>query len=161
MKKILKTVVFAVAVLSISSCKTPTVISSEYSTSRFEVTCLGIDPNGAQTLRSWGNGINKGQAIEQAKRNAVEAVMFKGIQSNGDCNKRPLINEVNARERYEEYFNKFFKEGGAYEKYVTLDEKRTSRIKSSGSSMEAWGVVVTIDRLALKNRLIDDNVIDR
>ena len=86
--------------------------------------------------------------------------MFKGVTAgSGDCNKRPLINQPNARERYEDYFNAFFRSGGAYNKYVYLDEKRTSRIKSSSSAMESWSVVVTVDRSALRKRLIDDNVI--
>lgn len=159
-KKILIASLFSLLLVIMVSCKTPTKISGEYATAKFNTECLGADPNGIQTLRAWGNGINKNRAIEQAKRNAVEAVMFEGIQGTGNCNKRPLINEVNARERYENYFNAFFKEGGAYEKYIKLDEKRTSRIKSSNSEMEAWSVVVVVDRSALKERLINDNVIN-
>lgn len=160
----MKNLIWGIALVSISlllgSCKTPTQISNEYATSRFTVECMGVDPNGIQTLRSWGNGINKSVAIEQAKRRAVEAVIFSGINyGTTGCNKRPLINEVNARERYEDYFNAFFVDNGAFNKYVVLDEKRTSRMKSANSSMEAWGVVVKVDRSALKQRLIDDNVL--
>lgn len=152
-------VAFAAA-LALNSCKTPTKISNEYASTGFAVTCMGVDPDGSQTLRSWGNGINKAKAIEQAKRRAVEAVIFDGITiGSGDCNKRPLVNEVNARERYENYFNSFFAEGGAFNLYVSLEEKRTSRLKSSNSSMEAWGVVVTVNRTELKKRLAADNVI--
>lgn len=148
-----------VVTLALGSCKTPTTISNEYASAGFDVTCMGVDPDGTQTLRSWGNGISKDKAIEQAKRRAVETVIFDGITGTGDCDKRPLVTEVNARERYETYFNAFFREGGAYNKYVTLEEKRTSRLKSSNSSMEAWGVVVKVNRSALKARLRDDNVI--
>lgn len=89
-------------------------------------------------------------------------VIFKGITSgSGDCNKRPIVNEVNAREKYETYFQAFFREGGAYNRYVSLEENRTSRIKSKSSTMEAWSVVVIVDREALRQRLIEDNVIDR
>lgn len=146
--------------LMLTSCKTPTKIANEYATYGFEISCMGLDPDGTQILRSWGNGINKSTAIEQAKKNAVETVIFKGIIDGvGDCNKRPLINEVNARERYESYFGRFFSNGGAYNKYVTLEEKRTSRIKSSNSAFEAWSVVVRVDRNALRQRLIEDNLI--
>lgn len=149
-------------VLSASSCKTPTKIENEYATYGFEIECLGVDPDGTQTLRSWGKGKNKADAIEQAKRNAIEAVIFKGITSgSGDCNKRPLVNEVNAREKYEDYFNTFFTNGGAFNKYVTLYEKRTSRIKSANASMESWSVVVNVDRTALRKRLIEDNLISK
>ncbi|MCQ2265859.1 MAG: hypothetical protein MJZ46_07480 [Bacteroidales bacterium] len=64
-----------------------------------EIECLGVEEDGSQTLRSWGVGRNKQDAIEQAKKNAVKAVLFKGIQKgNGECNVRPLIYEVNAQE---------------------------------------------------------------
>lgn len=151
----------AALLLSATACKTSTTIANEYATYGFETQCLGVDPDGSQTLRTWGKGKNKSEAIEQAKRNAIEAVIFKGITSGGDCNKRPLVNEVNAREKYEDYFNAFFQKGGAYNRYITLNEKRTSRIKSSNSTMESWSVVVTVNRSALRKRLIDDNLISQ
>lgn len=159
MKKLILMATVA-ATLALAGCKTPTTISGEYASTGFPVTCMGVDPDGTQALRSWGTGINKSKAIEQAKRRAVEAVIFDGITTgSGECNKRPLVTEVNARERYEDYFNAFFAEGGAFNRYVTLEEKRTSRLKSTNSSMEAWGVVVRVNRTELKKRLADDNVI--
>lgn len=144
----------------LSSCKTPTVVSNEYGLSTFETECLGVNGDGTQTLRVWGNGNNKGEAIEQAKRNAVREIIFKGITAgDGECNKRPLVSEVNASQKYESYFNAFFRKGGAYNKYVELDEKRTSRIKSKNSARETWGVVVTVNRSELRQRLIDDNIL--
>lgn len=154
------TAVAVICMIGFSCCKTPTKISNEYASYGFKTTCMGVDPNGNQTLRTWGNGISKSKAIEQAKRNAIQAVLFDGIiDGSGDCNKRPIVNEVNAREKYEAYFNAFFRDGGAYNKYVKLEESRTSRIKSKSSEMEAWSVVVIVDRIALKERMIEDNVI--
>lgn len=160
MKKFIAMAAVVVVTLALTGCKTPTQISGEYASTGFPVTCMSLDPDGTQTLRTWGTGINKDKAIEQAKRKAVEAVIFDGITAgNGGCNKRPLVNEVNARERYEDYFNTFFRADGAFNRYVELEEKRTSRIKSSSSSMETWGVVVRVNRTELKKRLADDNVI--
>lgn len=152
----------AVFIMCSTSCKTPTVISGENAYAEFTTQCLGVNASGVQTLRTFGTGINKGKAIEDAKRNAVETVIFKGVVDGpGNCNKRPIVNTPNAREKYEDYFNAFFREGGAYNKYVSLEEKRTSRIKASSNSMESWGVVVNVDRTALRERLINDNVIER
>lgn len=154
-------IIAIICIFSFYGCKTATQVSGEVATYGFETECLGVDPDGSQMLRTWGSGTSKTKAIEQAKRNAVEAVIFKGITAGtGDCNKRPLVNQPNARERYEDYFNAFFSDGGAYNKYVSLEETRTSRIKSKSSTLEAWSVVVIIDRTALKARLADDNVID-
>ncbi len=119
-----------------------------------------MELDGSQTLRVFGKGKNKADAIEQAKKNAVRDILFKGINAGpGECSQRPLINEVNAQEKYAYYFNPFFKDKGSYRNYVKLDEKRLSRIKSSNSTQENWGVVVTVDRTALQQQLIDDNII--
>ena len=40
-----------------------------------------------------------------------------------------------------------------------VDEKRNSRVKSSNNSIETWGVVVRVDREALRQQLIDDGII--
>lgn len=148
------------AFLSISSCKTPTRIPSDYSFANFETECLGVELDGSQTLRVFGKGRNKADAIEQAKKNAVRDIIFKGINAgSGECTKRPLVTEVNAQEKYSYYFNPFFRDKGAYLKFVKLDEKRLSRIKSANNTQENWGVVVTVDSPALQQQLIQDNII--
>lgn len=144
----------------ISSCKTPTQVDSSYAYASFKTSCLGSELDGSMLLRTWGKGTNKAAAIEQARKNAIRDVVFKGIQDgSSDCNKRPLITEVNAEEKYEYYFNQFFAEGGAYQKYVVADEKKTSRITAKAKSLEQWSVVVSLNRTALRQRLIEDEII--
>lgn len=157
--KILATTILVA--LAFSGCKTPTVIDGVYAGRTFEIECMGTDHDGSQTLRAWGTGKNKSQAIETAKKNAVKTVIFKGIQSSNEgCNTKPLIFEVNAEEKYEAYFNRFFADGGAYKSYTSMsDEKSTSRIKSSNNAIETWGVVVRVDRAGLRQRLINDGII--
>lgn len=144
-----------------TSCNTPRKLDSTYAYNTFTVECMGTDNDGSQTLRAWGKGRDKSQAIETARKNAVKAVIFDGITAGtGECNKRPLVNEVNAREKYEEYFDRFFADGGIYKNFTSLtDEKRNSRQKSSDASMENWGVVVRVDRVALRDRLKADGVL--
>lgn len=153
--------VIASVALLMTGCKTPTVIDSVYSTTPFEIECLGTDMDGTQTLRSWGKGKNKAQAIENARKKAVEAVLFDGvIKGDKGCDQRPVIGGANAHEKNQVYFNRFFADGGEYRQYTSMeDEKRTSRIKSSDKSIENWSVVVRVDRAALRQRMIDDGII--
>lgn len=153
---------FASAVIMLSSCKTKyTEISSEYAFASFETECLGVEYDGTQTLRVWGKGKNKADAIEQAKKNAVHDVIFKGINAGtSECTKKPILLEVNAEEKYQYYFNMFFKDGGAYKSYVTSeDENKTSRIRAQHSSQDNYGIVVRVKSSELRQRLIDDKIL--
>lgn len=153
--------VLTIAVACNISCRRDTVLPNDYSYMTFETQCLGSSMDGTLRVRAWGTGHNRAAAIENAKRNALRDVLFKGIKSgSAECNQNPLIYEVNAQERYEDYFNAFFAEGGAYMRYAFLyDETLTSRSKAKGKTQEAYGVVVTVHRAELQQRLLNDGII--
>ena len=119
-------VVFAVLMTGGVTAQTSTSAYYDY-----EVECLGVELDGSQTVRVWGVGRNKKDAVEQAKKNAVRIVLFKGIQSGmKGCNTKPVVFEVNAEEKYEDYFNVFFMDGGEYSRYISMkDEKRVNVFK--------------------------------
>lgn len=137
-----------------------TEVSSAYAYTSFETTCMGVEHDGSQTLRAWGKGSNKADAIEQAKKNAVYDVLFKGIVGTGECARRPLVGEVNARERYAQYFNPFFSDGGEYRKFVKEEKSgEKSRLEAKAVSQTAYGIIVTVDREGLRKQLEEDGVI--
>lgn len=126
-----------------------------------EVECLGVELDGSQTLRSKGKGKNKADAVEQAKKNAVWAVLFEGIHAGAaGCDMRPIVAEANAREKYEEYFNAFFRDNGGYMDYVsTEDEKRWSKDKTKNKYEVTYTITVRVLRPELKSRLRQDKII--
>ena len=123
---------------------------------------LNTELDGSLTLRVTGFGRNRDDAKEQAMKNAVWAVIFDGIRDGVEgCNLRPLVTEVNAKERYEEYFNRFFSDRGEYRKYVTLqDTKYLSGGKAKDKNGYSYDLTVRVLRPKLKARLQADNVID-
>ena len=130
----------------------------------YKTECLGIEMDGSQTLKAWGNGRNRWDAIEQAKKNAVSDVLFKGIyEGKQDCNKKPVVAEVNAREKYEDYFNKFFADGGDFLEFVSLKDERIGqkidRNRKGARQSVTHGVVVRVLRAELKERMIRDNIL--
>lgn len=160
----MKTLFLTLAILTLiflSGCKTPKQVDSSFAYTPIGVECLRNNNDGTQTVRAWGQGKNKTTAIESARKNAVRTFLFKGITANGgDCSKRPIITEVNAEEKYESYFNRFFSDGGEYKMYTSLvDEKRTSRVKASDRDVEKWGVIVRVDYSSLKAKMIQDGII--
>lgn len=155
MKRIL--FLMAVAFMTIQlACQAQTVYS------RSSIRCLGVELDGSETLRVQGYGRNRSDAKEQAMKNAVWAVIFNGVIDGVEgCNMRPLVNEANARERYQEYFNRFFADNGPYKQYVSLrDTKKRSGNKVKDKLGYSYDLTVRVLRSELEARLRQDNVID-
>lgn len=128
---------------------------------RSSIKCMGTELDGSQTLRVLGYGRNRVDAKEQAMKNAVYAVIFDGVRDGVQgCNLRPLVTEVNARERYEDYFNIFFSDNGEYKNYVSLkDTKKRSADRAKDKVGYTYEMTIRVLRSELKMRLKKDNVI--
>ena len=146
------------------------VISSAYGQKKnagnytYQTECMSVELDGSQTLKAWGNGRNKSDAVDQAKKNAVRDVIFNGIsEGKEDCNTKPLIFEVNAREKYEAYFNVFFADGGAYKNFISLRDERIfdklSRDRKKARESVTHGLILRVLRAELKEKLIADGII--
>lgn len=155
MKKLLLLTVFSVFSLTYADAQ------SQPNYARTSVRCMGVELDGSQTLRVQGYGRNRMDAKEQAKKNAIWAVIFDGIRDGVEgCNMRPLVTEVNAKERYEDYFNLFFTDNGPYLEYVSMKDTKTgSGSRSKDKLGYAYDLTVRVLRAQLKERLKADSII--
>lgn len=147
------------AIILLISCQSKDVVTPAFHT--YTTECLGKSMDGSQTLRVWASGRNKKDAIEQAKKKAVYDVVFTGIQAgSGECNAYPIVDEANARKKYEDYFDLFFTDGGAYSQYVSITNQNKSAIQRyQGNGTQTLGIIVTVNRSALRQRFVSDNII--
>ena len=158
----MKKMVFTCLLLMLASILFSQKKTAGYYTYKTE--CLGVELDGSQTLKAWGNGRNRADAVEQAKKNAVRDVIFKGIlEGKQDCNQKPIVFEINAQEKYEDYFNPFFSDGGEYKNFISLKDERIfdkiSRDRKKTTESVTNGVVVRVLRAELKKKLITDSII--
>ena len=157
MKKILY---ILLAVIGLSACKSQDPVSlAAFKTQETE--CLGNDIDGKMTLKVWAQGRNRQDAVNKAMKKAVYDVTFTGITAgNGAVNTYPVVDEANARQKYQDYFDKFFADGGAYAKYVTTKgQKKSAQDELQGAGYKTFGIIVVVDRSQLKKRYQSDNVI--
>ncbi|MBP5505791.1 MAG: hypothetical protein J6X89_06800 [Bacteroidales bacterium] len=127
-----------------------------------ETECISKELDGSLTLRVTGSGRNRTDAIEQAKKQAVYDVLFNGvIKGNHDYNMRPIMTEVNARERYQDYFDIFFMDRGEYSKYVSMEDKKflSTRTTKKNYRQESRTVTVRVLVPQLKARLKEDGLL--
>lgn len=149
--------ILCVAGFVVSSCKSPSV-TAFYT---FETECVTDPMDGSVVLRAWGQGATRADAVEQAKRQAVHDVIFKGIQKGG-CRFKPLLYEVNAEEKYQSYFNNFFGRDGAYADFVKMDAtKANSGERAESKTRDSYGLVVRVLRSELEQKLINDNILKK
>ncbi|MBO4670528.1 MAG: hypothetical protein J5640_01625 [Bacteroidales bacterium] len=126
-----------------------------------ETECISKEMDGSLTLRVWGTGRNKTDALEQAKKQAVYDVLFKGItRGNTDYNMRPVMTEVNARQRYQDYFDIFFMDRGEYRKYISMEDKRAGSTRTRRNYRDVTvGITVRVLVPQLKARLKEDGLL--
>lgn len=130
----------------------------------FETECFGAELDGSITVKAWGNGRNRLDAVEQAKKNAVRDVIFKGIQNGkSDCDRSPILLEPNAQERYQEYFFNFFADNGEYKNFISLKDERIfdkiKRDKKSARESVTQGLVLRVLRYDIKKKLKADRIL--
>jgi len=133
----------------------------------YEVQCLGVEMDGSETVKAWGTGRNRFDAVAQAKKVALRDVLFKGIRKGQpDCNPKPLMTEVNAETKYEDYFNKFFSDkNGEYKDFVSARDERIDdtifRKRKGATNSVTYSVVVRVLRSELKQKLVNDGIIKK
>ncbi|MDE6396007.1 MAG: hypothetical protein K2K84_01895 [Muribaculaceae bacterium] len=90
----------------------------------YEVTTNSVGQNGTKYLKVWGYGKKVDKAIEQAKKNAVHACLFRGCPGSANARPTPAIfgNQGNGQVASEnfEYFYDFFEENGDYIQFVNV-----------------------------------------
>ena len=101
-------------------------------------------------------------AFRDAQRKAVQEVIFDGVKAanSGVQDLKPLCFDLNAREKYEDYWNAFFSDNGPWKEYASYKDRRvvTTRYERDGRQMIETGTV-TVDRARLKARLQADGII--
>jgi hypothetical protein len=167
MKYISKITTLLILITLVSSCNPQRKIAENYST---EIECLGTEMDGSVTVKAFGKGRNRKDAIDQAKKNAVNEIIFKGLRSGKDeCGSAPLLSIPNARTKYEDYFNAFFTDGGGYTEFASDEDERTGlklikgrndySIRPFTRENVTHNIVLRIEKSKLKQKLRSDKII--
>ncbi len=152
-----------VMALSFASCRTNQPAYKTFAVTGADIYCLSNPGDGTVTLMAWGTGANRAEAIDNAIRQAVRQILFKGVKMGpgaAGAAIQPLVTEVNAQERYAYYFEPFFSRGGLYLAFGSESTtNKGSRTETKSAGRQGDGIVVVVNRSALRQRLIDDGIL--
>lgn len=123
-------------------------------TAKFQYELEGVS-NGSQgtyLVKVWSYSSSKKINIEHCKKNAVHGVIFKGYEGGQTVRpQRPLIPDPGAEVTHADFFQKFFADGGEYNKYVKVTVG-TQEVVKVGKKYKV-GLVVSVSKDALRKAL--------
>lgn len=151
--------VTTMGVFLITSCNVHKVSVEAFHPDKCEF--LNAEGDGSITVRAYGQGRNRGDAFEQARKNAVREVLLNGIDVPGNVvMSRPLLLGANNEERYASFLNEFFKDGGDYMRFVSrIDRRLGSNVKSWSGAQMKMSLTVRVYRSELEQYLRYNNII--
>ncbi len=151
--------------LSIAGSKKKTAAAdAETASWRYEVTQRsGVAKQGCVLLAVWSYSKSPSIAAAQACKNAVHAVVYKGVAGSGNTiTRKPLLSSVNQTPEEKAYMDKFFATGGPYMSFVNLTSNgipgTNSVLKVSNKEYKV-GVVVEVNSEQLRIALEKSGVI--
>ena len=119
---------------------------------RYDLVSVGEGQQGAYKIKVWTYSKSPKLSEEFTRKCAVHGVLFKGIASNkGTSVKRPLIKDPQAKFEFEDFFQKFFADGGEYGRFVQLTSGVPEVIKVGKENK--IGVVVLVQKDELRKYL--------
>lgn len=158
MRRIFLCAVVAVA-MTLVSCNLQKISTAAFHEVKSEF--MNLEGDGSITVRAYGIGRYRGDALDQARKNAIRDVMLRGVYVPGDPQmSRPLILEVNAEEKYADFLHKFFADGGDYVQFFSRRDRRreTNEKHWSGTQMKISSTIRVL-RPELQQYLKQNNII--
>lgn len=158
MKKIVL-ILATVALMVTAGCSKRATVAMSYN---YKPEIMNTELDGSVTMRVWAEGRNRPDAIQQAHKEALNLVLFKGYTVEGQraANTRALILEPNAQTKYRQFFYQFFADEGPYTKFVSREDTRSGTNERIRSKTEIrYGVVVRVLRDELERYLIDEGIL--
>lgn len=129
---------------------------------RYEIEVVNTGTQGTKQVKVWTYSKKADVAMEQAKKNAVHGIIFKGMPNNGSVQgDKALAQDPNLESSQEEFFKEFFKDGGKYSKYVTLVNNGAiapGDIMKIGKEFKV-GVIVSVNTGGLRKDLEQAGII--
>lgn len=122
---------------------------------RYEIECAGIGADGSYLLKVFTYSKKKNLPMEQAKKNAVHAVLFKGFPGNNDTRcytQKPICTNPNIEFEKKEFFETFFQDGGKYMKYVydSSDGNVAAEDRMKVGKEYKVGILISVSKDALR-----------
>ncbi len=120
---------------------------------RYELEAVGEGKEGTYVFKVWTYSKRAIVAIEQAKKNAVHGIIFKGYAGKDRIQGRPaLSSDPNLVNTKADFFEPFFADGGDYMKFVSNSGDTAPERLKVGKEYKV-GIITTVAVADLRRHL--------
>jgi hypothetical protein len=125
----------------------------------YQTECISTNTDGYITIKIWD--IKKGSKYksEQARKDAVHALLFSGFSGNNNCSTQlPLLNKTEEQENFKKIETTFFASRGQWSKFTRSSDTETTLAENMGP--KSWKVYeISISSNELRKYLEELNII--
>jgi hypothetical protein len=154
MKNISVIVIMLVMILSCKSKLKPREIGNY----NYITTAVDMRDN-KYLVTAWGKGTSENEALEEAMRNAVKDILYKGLtQGNPNVRVMPVFLIHDAESKNADFNASFFKTDGDYLNYVVLYNQPISqnRSKKTRKADKVLNIAFDFQLLVNREKLVSD-----
>lgn len=119
------------------------------SSNTYQTECVSIETNGYITIKIWDTKLGKSYKPEQARKDAIHAILFSGISGTEGCiAQNALLNNSDAKERFKKIEKDFFSKNGEWQNYTRSSDTETTIPESIGEKhWKVYHVIIAKDAL--------------
>lgn len=123
----------------------------------YEVENMGVGTEGTYTIRIWSYWRNADMPVENAKKNAVHAVLFKGIPAGNGASSQPAIKAGETSPSESAFFDNFFI--SEYQRYISSVASGSAQVIKTGPKEFKIGYIVSVSKDSLRKYLESKGIV--
>jgi hypothetical protein len=132
---------------------------SQRNLNNYQTYCVNIEADGYLTLKIWDTKKGVKYLPEQARKDAIHAILFSGISGGNGCSKQPpILNKNEEQENFKSIQKHFFSKKGKWAMFTRSSATETTLPVNLG--VQNWKVYqVSVSKNELRNYLEEQKII--
>jgi hypothetical protein len=125
----------------------------------YQIQCINLDTDGYVILKIWNTQKGTKYIVEQAYKDAIDAILFSGLASEKGCTSQPpILNEQTEKEKFKIIQKQFFSKNGKWSTFAKSAKTETTLPTNLG--IKNWKVYqVAISKNELRKYLEEEKII--
>jgi len=125
----------------------------------YQIECVSVENNGSVTIKIWNTKLGKKYTQKQARKDAIDAILYSGVPGNNGCiTQKPILTTQETIDNFSKLENNFFSKNGKWSDYTREATISTNIPENIGD--KSWKVyTVSVSKDLLRKYLEEQKII--